>query len=100
MTTGKRATVLLADDHALVAAGLAKLLEEDYSLLGTSNDGRSLVAAVFERRPDIVVLDISMPNLNGLEAARQIKSVLGDTKIIFVTVHADMAYVAAAFRAG
>jgi len=100
MTNGKRATVLLADDHALVAAGLAKLLEQDYDLLGTSNDGRSLVAAVLEHRPDVVMLDISMPNLNGLDAARQIKSVMGETKIIFVTVHADLAYVAAAFRAG
>jgi DNA-binding NarL/FixJ family response regulator len=100
MTNSRRARVLLADDHVLVAAGLAKLLEEDFELLGVRNDGREVVAAARQQRPDVVVLDISMPNLNGLEAARHIRADSPETKVIFVTVHSDLAYVAAAFRAG
>lgn len=96
----KRPRVLLADDHVLVAAGLSKLLEEDFELLDIKNDGRELVAAAMEQLPDAVVLDVSMPSLNGLEAARQIHAALPEIKIIFVTVHSDLAYVAEAFRCG
>lgn len=91
---------MLADDHALVAAGLAKLLEQDFDLLATSGDGRELVAEAEQNHPDVVLLDISMPNLNGLEAARQIRKSLPEVRIVFVTVHSDVAYAAAAFRAG
>ena len=100
MITAKRARVLLADDHALVSAGIAKLLENDFDLIGTVSDGRSLVAAVRDRHPDVVLLDISMPVLNGLEAARQIRKDSPAAKLIFVTVHSDTPYVIEAFRAG
>src|ERR1700687_5549311 len=98
MVTAKRARVLLADDHALVSAGISKLLENDFDLLGTVADGRALVAAVRERHPDVILLDISMPVLNGLEAARQIRKESPMAKLIFVTVHSDTPYVIEAFR--
>jgi DNA-binding NarL/FixJ family response regulator len=100
MITAKRARVLLADDHALVSAGISKLLENDFDLIGTVADGRALVAAVRERHPDVILLDISMPVLNGLEAARQIRKDSPTAKLIFVTVHSDTPYVIEAFRAG
>ena len=100
MISGKRARVLLADDHGLVSAGISKLLETDFDLVGTVSDGRALVNAVKERNPDVILLDISMPVLNGLEAARQIRIDSPAAKLIFVTVHSDTPYVIEAFRAG
>jgi DNA-binding NarL/FixJ family response regulator len=100
MNTAIRPRVLLADDHSLVAAGLSKLLEADYDLVGMVGDGRALVAAAKAENPDVVLADISMPILNGLEAARQIHVSLPRCKIIFLTVHSDSAYVKEAFRAG
>jgi len=92
--------ILLADDHALVAAGLCKLLETDFDLLGAVGDGRALVAAAKKESPDVILLDISMPLLNGVEAARQLRVALPAAKLIFVTVHSDSPYVVEAFRAG
>ncbi|HEY6390566.1 MAG TPA: response regulator transcription factor [Bryobacteraceae bacterium] len=100
MLTIKRARILLADDHSLVAAGIAKLLEAEFDLIGAVADGRELVAAAKSDPPDVILLDISMPILNGLEAARQIRAALPKVKLIFVTVHSDNAYVMEAFRAG
>lgn len=100
MTVAKRARVLLADDHSLVAAGLSKLLEPEHDLLGTVGDGRALVASAKTTNPDVVLADISMPVLNGLEAARQIRVSLPACKIVFLTVHSDTVYVKEAFRAG
>ena len=98
--SAKRPRVLLADDHALVSAGIGKLLENDFDLIGTVSDGRALVAAARDRNPDVILLDISMPLLNGFEAARQIRTYSPDAKLIFVTVHSDTPYVIEAFRAG
>jgi DNA-binding NarL/FixJ family response regulator len=100
MTITKRARILLADDHSLVAAGISKLLDVEFDLIGTVGDGRALVASAKSNPPDVVLLDISMPILNGLEAARQIRAALPNVKLIFVTVHSDNAYVMEAFRAG
>lgn len=92
--------VLLADDHTLVVEGFRKLLEEEFDLVGTVEDGRALLKTAPTLQPDVVLLDIAMPSLNGIEAARQLKKMMPEVKIIFVTMHADPAYVTEGFRAG
>lgn len=96
----KRPRVLLADDHMLVIDGLRRILEPECEIVGAVEDGRALLAAAVELKPDIVLLDISMPLLNGVEAARMLRKTLPATKLIFVTMHADATYVTGAFRAG
>lgn len=95
-----RARILLADDHVLVLEGLQKLLAEEFDLVGTAQDGRELLTAALRLRPDVVLMDISMPRLNGVEAARQLSKRVPAIKIIFVTMHAEKTYVTEAFRAG
>ncbi len=92
--------VLLADDHTLVLDGFRKLLEDRCEIVGVAEDGRTLLQMAQELEPDIVTLDISMPQLNGVDAARKLKKILPRTKLIFVTMHADQAYVSEAFKAG
>lgn len=96
----QRPRILLADDHTLVLEGLRKLLEEDFELVGTVEDGRTLLRAAQELEPDVVVLDISMPQLNGLDAARQIHKLVPTCKLIFLTMHADPHYAQKAFQSG
>ena len=93
-------TVVLADDHAVVAEGLGALLREKFSLLRTVHDGRSLVTAAAELNPDVVVTDIGMPLLNGLDAIRQIKSARPTSNIIILTMHSEPDLAVQAFRAG
>ena len=95
-----RPRVLLADDHALLLGAFEKLLSEDCDIVGQVSDGRALVAAAEALRPDIIVLDISMPLLNGIEAARQIKIKVPRVKLVFVTMNEDTDLAADAFRAG
>ncbi len=95
-----RARVLLADDHTLILEGLRKILEDDFDLVGLAEDGRALVDMATRLEPDVIVLDISMPKLNGLDAARQLKKLLPRTKLIFLTMHGDATYANEAFRAG
>ena len=95
-----RPRVLLADDHTLVLEGLRKLLEPRCELVGTVEDGRALVEAAERLRPDVILLDISMPLLNGLEAARRIRTLVPESKLLFLTMHADPTYAKEAFRAG
>jgi DNA-binding NarL/FixJ family response regulator len=96
----KNPRLLLADDHTFVLEGFKKLLEDHCDLVGSVEDGRALLEAAVNLQPDLVILDISMPRLNGIEAAKKLKKQVPDTKLIFVTMHADLAYVDAAFRAG
>src|SRR5687767_10572962 len=96
----KRTSVLIADDHSLVVEGFRRLLEKDFDIIGVAENGRALVVAAKKLQPDLVLLDISMPLLNGIDAARQIKSILPKVKIIFLTMHGDPTYAAEAFRAG
>jgi DNA-binding NarL/FixJ family response regulator len=91
--------VLLADDHALILEGLRRVLEPDFEIAGTAVNGRQLVALALELRPDAVLLDVGMPELNGIEAARQIRRALPAVKILFVTQMEDRAYARAAFQA-
>ena len=95
-----RPRIVLADDHTLVLEGLHKLLEDEYDIVGTAEDGRTLLKVAQQHNPDVVVLDISMPQLNGLDAARQLHKLLPACKIIFLTMHADPQYAKEAFQAG
>lgn len=95
-----RTKVLLADDHAVVAQGLAALLEDTFELAGVVHDGRALLAAVETLHPDVVVTDISMPLLNGLDAVRQIRASHPEVKVIILTMHKETQLAADAFRAG
>lgn len=92
--------VLLADDHALLLGAFEKLLADECEVVGQVSDGRALVAAAEQLKPDVVILDISMPLLNGLDAGRQIKQKLRNTKLIFLTMNEDADLAAEAFRAG
>jgi DNA-binding NarL/FixJ family response regulator len=96
----KRPRVLLADDHRLVREAFAQLLQPTCDVVGAVADGRALLAAAKQLRPDVVVLDIAMPLLNGLDAARQLKRQMPTLKVIFLTVSEDADLAAEAFRAG
>ena len=96
----KKPSVLIADDHKIVLEGLRSLLQSDYEILGEFEDGRTLVAEAERPHPDLVVADISMPNLNGIDAARRIKKIDAGIRIIFLTMHADVTYATDAFEAG
>jgi DNA-binding NarL/FixJ family response regulator len=94
------ATVLLADDHTIVIEGLRRVLEPTFTVVGAVADGRALVAAAHALNPDVVVADVSMPILNGIEAARQIRLTDPQVRIVFFTMHSDVVYASEAFGAG
>jgi DNA-binding NarL/FixJ family response regulator len=95
-----KARILLADDHPLVLEGWKRALPEPVEILGTVSDGRSLVEAALHLKPDLILLDISMPLLSGIEAARRIKKSLPNVKLLFFTMHSERPYLHAAFAAG
>jgi DNA-binding NarL/FixJ family response regulator len=92
--------VLLADDHALLLGAFEKLLAGECEIVGQASDGRALVAAAEQLKPDLIVLDISMPLLNGLEAGRQIKHKSPNVKLVFLTMNEDADLAAKAFQSG
>lgn len=96
----KHTRVLLADDHPLTLEGLRAFLEPHLQSVGTVTDGRALVEAALRLKPDLIVLDITMPLLNGIDAAIQIKKSLPGVKLLFVTMHVNPAYLEAALNAG
>ncbi len=96
----KRTRILLADDHVLVLEGLKRLLAADFDLVAMVENGRELLEVAGKLMPEVVLLDISMPLLNGVEAARQLKKLQPDVKIIFLTMHDEQPYIQEAFRAG
>jgi DNA-binding NarL/FixJ family response regulator len=85
----KRTTVLLADDHTMVCAGLKRLLEPEYEVVGCVGDGHSLVKTATDLRPDVVLVDVTMPILNGLDAGRELKKLMPRVKLIFLTMNPD-----------
>src|SRR5215469_1078187 len=96
----KRSTVLLADDHATLIDGLVDLLARDFQVVGGACDGRTMIEMAKDKRPDVIVADISMPNLNGIDAARILRRDMPSIKILFLTMHSDFPLVEEAFRVG
>jgi DNA-binding NarL/FixJ family response regulator len=96
----KRTRVLLADDHRMLADALKGVLEPRFEVVGAVCDGRALVEAAAKLRPEVVVVDVAMPQLNGLDAARQIKHTMPNVKLVFLTMNEDPDLVREAFRAG
>ncbi len=96
----KRPGILIADDHNLVAELCKRLLEAEFDVVGLVSDGRALLRAAVELIPDVVVLDIAMPVLNGLDAGRQVKELLPAVKLVYLTMNADIEVAAEAFECG
>jgi two-component system response regulator NreC len=98
----KKIRVLLADDHNLIRAGLRRVVEShsEFVVAGEAEDGRQAVAMAESLKPDVVVMDIGMPLLNGIEAARQIRTGRPDTQIVMLSMHSDEGYVLRALKAG
>jgi DNA-binding NarL/FixJ family response regulator len=94
------ARILIADDHQLLADACKSLLEPEFQVVGVVTDGRRLIAAATELRPDIIILDIHMPHLNGLDAGGQVKSKLPGVKLVFLTMTMEAEVAAEAFRRG
>jgi DNA-binding NarL/FixJ family response regulator len=92
--------ILIADDHTLVAEACRKLLEPDYEVVATVSDGRALVRAVPELKPHLIVVDVAMPLLNGLDAGQQARELLPSVRLIFLTMNHDADVAAEAFRRG
>jgi DNA-binding NarL/FixJ family response regulator len=98
----KRITVLLAEDHMIVREGFRKMLEleDDFEIVGEASDGRAAIALVKKFHPEVVLMDIAMPLLNGLEATRQLLKAVPTTKVIMLSAHSDDAYVKSASDSG
>ncbi len=96
----KRPRILLADDHKMLGDALKELLEPRYEIVGLVSDGRELLKVAEKLRPDVIVLDIAMPHLNGLDAGRQLNKLMPGVKLIYMTMNEDPYLVGEAFRAG
>ena len=94
------ARILLIDDHALVLEGMRQLLETEFTVVGTGESGQALLEMAPRLAPDVVLLDVSMPGLNGFEAAQRLKQLVPSVKIIFVTMMTEPVYISEAFRRG
>ena len=95
-----RTSIVLADDHVMLLDVLVRLLEQDFDVLGTARNGRSLINMARKKRPDVIVMDIAMPSLNGIDATRILRKEGCSANILFLTMHADLSLVEEAFRAG
>ena len=94
------ARVLIADDHALLLDGIRLMIEPEFDLVGTAEDGHALVNLAKRLKPDLILLDIAMPVLNGIDAAYELHRCLPSAKLIMVSMHGDADYVTESFRAG
>ena len=99
ISTGKP-RLLLADDHAIVVDGLRRLLEPNFELVGTVGDGWALLESAEKLKPDVIVVDVSMPLLNGIEAVRRLKKICPRTKVVILSMHEDVQIAAESLRAG
>lgn len=95
-----KARILIADDHSILAEGLRGLLEPEFEVVGLVADGRELVSTARELRPDVIVADVTMPSLNGIEAAIQLRDLGVTARVVFLTMHRDVAYARRAMEAG
>jgi len=93
-------SVLLADDHSIVIEGLRRVLDPTYTVLHAVADGRAMVDAARALKPDVIIADVSMPILNGIEAVRQVRQTNQLVKIVFYTMHSDVVYASEALQAG
>jgi DNA-binding NarL/FixJ family response regulator len=96
----KRTKVLLADDHMMLVDGLVQLVRQEFEIVGIAHDGRTMVELAKQTHPDVIVADISMPHLNGIDAARLLKKEGHRARILFLSMHADLPLVEEAFRVG
>lgn len=100
MSDLRRPRVLLADDHRLVAEGLKSLLATEFEVVGMVEDGRALIEAARKLQPDVIVADITMPQLNGIDALASLRKDSPGIKVVFLTMHQDVAYARRALEAG
>jgi DNA-binding NarL/FixJ family response regulator len=98
--TARRPRILIADDHRLVVEGLRRLLEDEFQVVGTVDNGRTLLAAAKQLKPDVILVDVSMPLLNGIDACARLRVLVPSSRVIVLTMHADRTYAAEAFKAG
>jgi len=96
----KRPSVLLADDHVVVMEGLIRIVRQEFDVAGTAYNGYEMVELAKQFRPDVIVTDISMPQLNGLDAARIVRKEVNTSKLLFLSMHSDLPIIEEAFRAG
>ncbi len=95
-----RLRMLLADDHDMIVEAFRRMLEPEFDVVGTATDGRQLIDSALALKPDVIIADISMPRMNGMEAGQHIRKELPSTKLILLTMNQDPDYAAAAFRMG
>lgn len=95
-----RPTILIADDHKMFAQGLAGLLEDEFDLVGAVENGQALIDEALRLRPDLIIVDIAMPVLNGLDAVRRLNQTNTGSKVVFLTMHADTRLLREAFQCG
>lgn len=96
----KKARILLADDHPHLVEKVTQLLQSEYEVLGAVSDGQALISAAEKLKPDLLVVDVTMPILDGIEAAKKLKAQGCESKIVFLTVHSDPDYLRACLAAG
>ena len=96
----RRPTILLADDHTMICAALQKLLEPEYEVIGCVEDGRALLKTALDLKPDVVLVDVGMPLLNGVDAGRELKKLMPGVKLIFLTMNSDPDVASEALRNG
>jgi DNA-binding NarL/FixJ family response regulator len=99
-SSGRRPTVVLADDHPMVMEGLRKLLEPEFEVVETATNGRALLEIAARQQPDLVITDISMSGIDGIEATRRLEVIAPGTRVLILSVHAEPSWVRAAFDAG